>query len=86
MTRPDPKVAHRLIEGRAFVMDPRCDTLHSLNDTATLIWKGLCAGDSIEKIAADLAEEFDVSTEQGLKDARAFIREAAANGLLEEKS
>ncbi|MCP4615876.1 MAG: PqqD family protein [Bradyrhizobium sp.] len=80
--KPDPKLAHRVVEGRVFVMDPRCSTLHSLSETGTFIWKKLCGGASDSKIARALAEEFEVDPKQAADDVRAFLAELRAKDLL----
>ena len=82
MLKLSPALAHRMIEGQAFVLDPRRKVLHSLNGTGSEIWKGLSAGRSPEQIAESVAAAFDVGSDAALADVRAFIEALRAKGLL----
>ena len=84
MIKLAPALAHRVIEGQAFIMDAREKVLHSLNGTGTLIWRGLAAGRPPEGIAAELSEAYDVAADAALADVRAFVDALRAKGLLTE--
>ena len=78
------KLAHRMIEGKVFVMDPGKNTLHSFNGTASLIWKGICGGEDDKTIAKSITETYDVSMRTGLQDVREFISMLRSKGLFTE--
>ena len=80
--KPHPKLAHRVIEGRAFIMDPRDNTLHSLNETGTLVWRALAQGQGPEAAARSIAERFEVTPEEAVEDAAAFLRDLRSLGLV----
>jgi len=82
--KPEKRLAHRVVAGRVFVMDPKSGTLHSLSDTATFIWKELCRGAEDTAIARGLAREFEVGEDAALRDVRAFVKELRGMGLLAE--
>ena len=52
--KPAKRLAHRVIEGQAFVLEPREKMIHSLNPAASFIWERLCKGRAEEEIAAEL--------------------------------
>ena len=82
--KPSPRLAHRVIEGQAFVMDARESTLYSFNGTATFIWKELAAGRSPEEIAESLAEAYDVEPAEARADVREFLARLAEAELVGE--
>ena len=53
-----------------------------LNSTGKVIWSGLQEGLSENEIAECLAEQFDVQSEQAMKDTRAFIRQMEEMGFM----
>ena len=71
----EKSLAHRVIDGQAFVMDPAHKRLHSLNPAGTSIWKGLAAGRSPDELARGLAEEFDVEPRRARADVDVFVTE-----------
>ncbi len=77
------RLAHRVIEGKAFVLEPRAKMMHSLNPAATRIWELAGKGSSEEQTAAALMAEFDVSAEKAKADTSLFLRRLVVMGLLE---
>ena len=55
-----------------------------LNETGVVLWKALEAGGSVEDLAKALTKEYDVSMEQAVQDASAFLRKLQEAGCLEE--
>lgn len=55
------RLAHRVIKGSAFVVDPRAKVIHSLNPAASRIWELAGQGLGPEEIARVLSSEFAVS-------------------------
>lgn len=78
-------LAYRRIAGEVFVVDARKALLHELNGPAAIIWEGLAKGKSEAGIVAGIEGEFDVDGKTALADAKKFIAELEAAGLLEEK-
>ncbi len=82
--RPAKSLAHRLIEGQAFVLEPRARRLHSLNAVGSRIWQLLGLGRPPEIIAERLIEEFEVGLPKAREDVARFLSRLQAMGLLEE--
>ena len=80
--KPHSKLAHRVIEGQAFIMDPRDSMLHALNGTATVVWREAAKGAAPEAIARAVAEEFEVGPEEARRDVEAFLAGLRKKGLL----
>lgn len=60
--------AWRRVENESIVLDLNSSVYYSLNDTASMIWEKLGKGESVEDIAAALADEFDVTEAEASKD------------------
>lgn len=74
----NPKLAWREVDGEMVIISPEDSQVHELNETASLIWKH-AEGESLEKLAARISAEYEVS----LEAARADIGELVA--ALEQK-
>jgi len=74
-------LAYRRIAGELFVVDAAKSELHELNGPAALIWEGLAAGKTSERIVSDLAAEFEVDRVTAGSDLEAFIKELHKAGL-----
>mgnify|MGYP001598566896 CR=1 FL=1 len=81
--KPAKRLAHRVIEGQAFVLEPREKMIHSLNPAASFIWERLCKGRAEEEIAAELCGEFEVAPAAARADVAEFLAELRAKRLLE---
>ncbi len=68
-------VNSRVVEEETVVLDRHHEFIHQLNLTATYIWERCDGKASIEDIAAQLAETFDVASEIALKDVVQVIRQ-----------
>ncbi len=68
------------IEDGLIVYDPDVDEAYILNETAALVWENAELPES--GIARLLADHYEISEDQALQDARAFLRELAEKGLL----
>ena len=80
----NPQAAWREIDGVVVVISPTDSVLHELNSTGSFIWKQANGERTVEEIAAQVAEEFDVSAEVALADTRAFLEMLAEKKLLAE--
>jgi hypothetical protein len=76
-------VNSRVVEEETVVLDRQHDCIHQLNLTATYIWERCDGKASIEDIAAQLAETFDVEYETALNDVVCVIRNFQHLQLLE---
>jgi hypothetical protein len=74
-------VVRRVGEGGVLV-DMRTNAIFELNDTGMRIWELVLDGLDLDGIAARLADEFDVSAEDGLAACRRLVNELRAAGLL----
>jgi hypothetical protein len=84
--RPARRLAHRVIEGLAFVVDPRAKALHSFNETGSRLWSLAASGASLGEAARALTEEFNVDEAAARADAGAFFEKLRSMGLLEGTS
>lgn len=79
----NPDTPARTIDGEAIVITPHDSTLHTLNATATFIWDRADGTRTLEAIAAEMIEEFDVEESVLREDALAFVEEAVTKGLMQ---
>lgn len=80
--RQNPDTPARTIDGEAIVITPADSTLHTLNETATFIWDRADGSRTLEQIAAELIEEFDVEPDALRDDALRFVQDAVRRGLV----
>ena len=76
-------VNSRVVEEETVVLDRRHEFIHQLNLTATYIWERCDGKASIEDIAVQLAETFDVEFETALNDVVRVMRDFQHLQLLE---
>ena len=57
-----------------------------INEMAGLIWQGIRQERSLEEIAGQICEEYEVGYEQALADAEAFCQHLCQQGYLLEKT
>jgi hypothetical protein len=65
------RTASRTIDGRAVVISIDHNRVHVLNDVGTHVWES-CDGRTLDAIARDIVEQFDVDLERAARDVRAF--------------
>ena len=56
----------------------------TLNETGVTLWKALEEGGDVQTIAQALTREYDVTMEQALQDASAFVEKLKTVGCLED--
>ena len=78
----NPDTPARTIEGEAIVITPHDSNLHTLNETATFIWDRADGTRTLEQIAAELLDEFEVGEAELRADAIAFVETAVDKGLM----
>ena len=81
-------VVSRCIAGETLIVPVRgrvgdLASIYSFNETGSLIWKLLETPATLGDIAAAMAREFAVTTEQAESDAVHFLREMFSVGLVE---
>ena len=77
-------LAWRRVGAELFVVDAAGSRLHELNGTAALAWEGLAAGKDADRIAAAIAEEFEVGRAEAGADLAEFMKKLVAAGLLQK--
>jgi len=78
-------IASRTIGGKAVLVDPQSGKMLTLNPVGTHIWDAL--GDSsVGEIAAAIEKDFDVSYDDALRDAVAFLDTLLERGLARLRS
>ena len=78
-----PRIASRVLDSEAIVMNPVDSMLFSLNSTATAIWQAADGRTSLRDIVArDIEAQFDVDPEAALRDAEEFVRALAEHSIL----
>jgi len=65
------RTASRTIDGRAVVISIDHNRVHVLNDVGTHVWE-MCDGRTLDAIARDVVERFEVEPERAALDVRAF--------------
>lgn len=81
--RHSKRIAQRVIDGQAFVVDPKERVLHAFNAAGSRVWELAGLGKDLEQVAAALAREFEVAPERARRDAEAFLGRLEGMGLLE---
>ena len=78
----NPRIAARVVDGKALLVVIDNKQLHTLNEVATRIWE-LCDGRSVGAIADVIIEEFNVDRSSALQDIQKFLIELRRVGALE---
>jgi hypothetical protein len=84
-TKPRSDLAIEYIDDDLIVLDKKLGQIHQLNSTASIVWKGIAAGNSWRTIATALVERFDVSTDAAIEDVRKLVAEFRTLKLLESE-
>ena len=72
------------IEGVVYILDPRKATIHTLNKTASFIWRKLRTTHSIKKIVDLVCDRFEVKKERAQSDVMKFISKYLKEEFLQE--
>ncbi len=78
-----PEVLTAELDGEAVLYDPRTGAAMVLNATATLVWRSLDSGASLESVARRLSQRFDTDLDQVRSEVVEVVRGFGRNGLLE---
>ncbi len=68
--------------GGSVMLDADSGRVFVSNETGALIWKRLSEGLSIDAIAAEIVQKFNVEPDQAGRDAQKFVAELQRQGLL----
>ena len=77
------EIAARMLGGEMMIMSARDSTLFSLNETASAIWQAADGRTPLAEIVERaVCSEYEVATEEALRDAEELVRDLAAHGIL----
>ncbi|MGD8863260.1 MAG: PqqD family protein [Myxococcales bacterium] len=82
IVRKNPRIAARVVDGKALVVVLDDKRLHTLNPVGTRVWE-LCEGRSVGEVARVLCEEFEVDEATALRDVQTFVAELRELGALQ---
>ncbi|WP_457681619.1 PqqD family protein [Thermovibrio sp.] len=77
------KLEKLAVNKEGFIFDPETGNSYTVNSTGLFIIEKLREGKSPEEIAQLLSQEFEVSTEEAMRDITDFIEKLRILGLLE---
>jgi GeoRSP system PqqD family protein len=80
--RRNPRVAARVVDGKALIVVIDQRKLHTLNEVGTRVWE-LCDGRELSEIVRSVVDEFDVDEPSAERDVRAFVKQLSELGALE---
>lgn len=75
----------REIEGKIFIIDSENQTLHSLNETAAIMWKMFLKNKNISEIANKIKSKYNIDEKNCLRDIEEFLSELKERGLIYEE-
>jgi hypothetical protein len=81
---PGKRIAARLIEEQAYLLDPRKEELQCLNEVGSFLWARI--GErrfSVSDLGLAVVEHFEVSAEEAAKDIRDFLAELESRGFID---
>lgn len=80
--RQNPRVAFQILDGSAFLVQPRDHTMHRLDEVGTFIWEALAEPKSPQEAAEAVAAAFEVEPPIAERDTREFLGELERRGLV----
>lgn len=83
--RRNPRIAARVVDGKALIVVIDGKQLHTLNEVGTRVWE-LCDGRSVEEIASQIVAEFEVDLDRARADVLRFVAELDELGALEREA
>ena len=78
---PSPSVHTRLFDSDLVILDLARGEYLALDAIGTILWQGLEAGRSLEDVADDIVDEYDVELEQVMADLEALAEDLVVRGL-----
>lgn len=84
---PHPRIAARIIAGRALILDPRTEELQRLDEVGSFIWARIARrADDRDAVLAAVLAEFEVDRATAAADLDAFLAELRARELIVEQA
>jgi hypothetical protein len=80
--KPTSNVSSRIVDGEVVVLDHANERIHQLNATAGFIWSRLDGKRTIERVAAEMTQEFDVDEQRALADVRRVVAQLRSMELV----
>lgn len=82
---PHPDILFTALdESEAVLLSLPASRYYALNETGILLWRALADGATLPRLARALEDGYEVTHEQALAHARAFVGDLAREGLIEE--
>lgn len=86
IVRASPKVAARIVDGQAVIVEPRSGMVNVLNDVGARMWELADGSRTASAIIDLLIAEFDADPGLIRGDALAFMADLLDKGLLESEA
>ncbi len=84
---PHRRVAARIVDGCALILDPRTDQLQRLNEVGSFIWEKIIERSHTKTSIRDLLiDEFQVDIATAESDLSTFLNKLAERNLIEYTS
>mgnify|MGYP000753902623 CR=1 FL=1 len=81
---PGKRIAARLIEEQAYLLDPRKEELQCLNEVGSFVWAQIAERRfSVAALGLAVVERFEVSHEEAARDLREFLIELESLGFID---
>ena len=78
----NPATAWRTIEGEAVILSMDTKVFRGLNAVGSRVWELIDGRRSVDEIARQIVEEFQVAPADAARDVSAFIEQLLAKGLV----
>ena len=78
-----PELVEQIIDGETVVLDKAAGLIHQLNATASTIWKACDGKTSSGDIAAQIAEQYDISLESASVDVDRTLQQLEQQKLVQ---
>ena len=78
-----PELVEQVVEGETVVLDKVAGLIHQLNSTASTIWKACDGKASIDNIAAQIAEQYDIDIELARADVETTLEQLEQQKLVQ---
>jgi hypothetical protein len=80
---PAHRIASRLIQGRAVILDPSSEELQRLNEVGSLVWARITERThDVEALISAVSDAFEVEYDTAKQDLLAFLTQLEHKGLL----
>lgn len=82
---PAKHLITKFLGEQAFIFDSKRVQVHTLNETASLIWQLVNKKHSLKQIITEICRQYDVSEKQAKKDVTEFIEKYIRKKMVEVK-